>query len=577
MLVAVLATGSSVELVYDTALEESSVPTGGAFSLTVDGTSRTITGVTVAGRVVTLTPASPVTSAEVVTVSYTAPTATDAALIQTANGDAAEGFTDEPVVIPPDPPEITGAESTTGGLTVTWTPVADISGYDVEWRQDGEQTWQSTRTGRLEQHTIGDLTDGALYWVRVRAVKTDGELTGQTLYTTAWSQADPGIAGDWTPQNLSVTPADSSLEVTWDTVTGAEDYDVRYRPEAEVGGGGAAVTRSAGVARAVATDDFAAARSALAVLSADRSTARADITGLDNGNTYEVQVRAVRTVMSPSGAVTLRSAPAPATGTPGVSFRVADVSFLGESFVRSRGNVYRTFELQYNPPSGHLPFPPFANQPIGAYVKEGPSSTTAEIKCLLDAAVAPAGGQAGGLGSYGDCVTDQHGKLTITYRAEEVRLNSEVGADEIYLYADADRDGVQDPGVETSSEQHGDSVMVYRPINLVALGDSYSSGENGNPEDGRPGGFSGFYVQSDGTRICTRSSGRDADDDCEEGIDTPIDAPCRRWSRAYSQVLPASHVMRFFQGSAYGGDRGFFACKGAISLNIDHAARPPRA
>ena len=570
---AVLVGGSAVELTFDKTLDESSVPSVGAFSVGVDGASRTISGVAVAGRVVRLTLASPITSAQRVTVSYTAPTA-DSGRIETTGGDAAEGFTDQPVTIPPDPPTITAVESTTGGLTVTWTPVADISGYDVEWRPDAEQTWQSNRTGLVEQHTIGDLTNGALHWVRVRAVKTDGELTGQTLYTTAWSQAQRTVAGDWTPQNLQVTSGDRMLAVTWDTVAGADDYDVRYVPEA---GGGGAVTRSARAARAVATDDFAAARSALAVLSDDGSAARAAVTGLDNGTTYDVQVRAQRTVTSPSGAVTLSSTPASTKGTPGVAFRVADVSFLGESFVRSRGNVYRTFQLdsQFPAPVGASSPPPFANQPIGAYVKEGPSSTTAEIKCLLNAAVAPASGR----GPYGECITDDHGRVTIAYRAAEVRLNSEVGADEIYLYIDADRDGVQDPGGETSSEKHGDSVMVYRPINLVALGDSYTAGQNGDPQDERPGGFRGFYVQPDGAPIVETyevfiDTGERVPDDFVGPIDStqlrtvsdPLDAPCRRWSLAYSQMLPA------FQSRTYSGDSHTFACSGAISLNIHYPA-----
>ena len=56
---AALAGRSSVELVYDSALDESSVPPVDAFAVSVDGASRAITEVTVGGHVVTLTLASP--------------------------------------------------------------------------------------------------------------------------------------------------------------------------------------------------------------------------------------------------------------------------------------------------------------------------------------------------------------------------------------------------------------------------------------------------------------------------------------------------------------------------------------
>ena len=532
LLVAVLVGAAVVELVYNSDLDGFSTPALSAFSVSAGGASRTISSVSVAGRVVTLTLGSPVAATQTVTVSYTAPTA-DAARIESTGGDAAEGFTDEPVTIPPDPPTITGAESTTGGLTVTWTPVADISGYDVEWRPDAEQAWQSTRIDQ-QQHTISDLTDGALYWVRVRAVKTDGELTGQTLYTTAWSQPEPAIAGDWTPQNLQVMPGDSSLELTWDTVAGADDYDVRYVPEA---GGGGAVTRSARAARAVATDDFAAARSALAVLSDDGSAARAAVTGLDNGTTYDVQVRAQRTVTSPSGAVTLSSTPASTKGTPAVAFLVAEAS--GPRVVRSGGNVSWTLELKY------LPVPPrpdplledlypFANRSMGAWILAGPS-VGQSVRCRSTVAPAPeiviSHGASTGDAPRVPCVTDAEGRMTLVYTSVAPSSDYVGNTDHVRLYVDPNENRQRDPG-----EPYVDldpSVTIVRPINYAALGDSYSAGEHGELTDVRPA------------------------DDPFRG--TYLDEECRRWTLAYPWLIA---------GSPNYSSIGFFACTGAVTSDV---------
>ena len=546
---AVLVGGAAVEITYDADLDESSVPSVGAFSVRVDGAIRTISGVTVAGRVVRLTLASPITSAQRVTVSYTPPTTADAHGIETTNGDAAEGVTDQPVTIPPDPPTITGAESATGGLTVRWDAVADISGYDLEWRPDAEATWQPTRIDQ-QQHTISDLTDGALYWVRVRAVKTDGELTGQTLYTTAWSQPEPAIAGAWTPQNLQVTSGDRMLAVTWDTVAGADDYEVEYRvsPEgaedAEDAEDAKTQRRNTGGARSVApplvaVPDSALPGSALAVLG-DQGWA-AHVTGIDNGTTYEVQVRAQRTITSPSGAVTLRSAPVSKTATAGLAFVVVEPS--GPRVVRSGGNVNWTIELhlprlRMDDPSP--PSVPFAGRRIAAFVSAGPSMGKAQVRCLRDAAVPPGGGDdAVAYGPYGDCTTDDEGKVTLEYRAANVRTNAEVGVDRLAVFADYDGDGQLDHG-EASTERVVGSTKVARPINLVALGDSYSAGENG--EFRAPGGFGPGFA---GQFYLTEGAGFD----------------CRRWNKAYGRLLPTLRSDAF-------GDVETFACTGAISLNI---------
>ena len=266
---ALLVPEGAVRLIYDTALDETAIPSAGAFSVTVDGASQTVSGVAVAGRAVTLTLAPPVSSTAAVTVSYTVPEGEDAARIKDTGGDAAEGFADRSVEVPPGAPTITGVASTAGGLTVSWSAVTEASGYDLAWRRDGETLWQSTRTGQ-QQHAIGDLTDGALYWVRVRGAVTHGGLDGRTIYTTTWSTPHPGIASDWTPQNLQVTSGDRMLSVAWGDVPGATGYEVEFWP----------------IGTPVERDPVVPMR--------DGDAWSAHIAGLDNGVAHIIRVRSVR-------------------------------------------------------------------------------------------------------------------------------------------------------------------------------------------------------------------------------------------------------------------------------------------
>ncbi len=511
---AVLVDGGAVELTFDADLDESSVPPVGAFSVSVDGASPRISGVTVAGRVVALTLASPITSAQRVTVSYTAPTATSAQRIETTNGDAAAGFTDEPVTVPPDPPAITAVESTTGGLTVTWTPVGGVSGYDIEWRRDGEAAWQSTRTGLRQRFTIGGLTDGALYWVRVRAVETHEGLTGQTLYRTGWSQPEPGIAGDWTPQNLQVTSGDRMLAVTWGTVAGATGYEVEYWRR-----GGSSRSQQADAVR-------------------DGQGWAAHIVGLDNGTTYDVRVRSVRhfnpdAILPPSYDRELASAWVTGEGMPSVVFVVAADD--SPRFVRAGNAVERAVRLVYDgdddsDDSDRGQSRPLASRSMGAWILTGPSRGQ-RVQCRVGAAPEQVADfvEATGDAPRGRCVTDGEGRLTLVYTSVLPSGDLAVDMDHVRLHVDPNKNQQRDP--RESSVDLDPSVAIVRPINYGALGDSYSAGENGEPNDRRLDPFEGSYV----------------------------DAECRRWTMAYPFLVSGSR--------AY-GSLGFYACSGAVTSDV---------
>ena len=323
----VLVDASTVELVYDAALDAASVPPVGAFGVIVDGSEQAISGVSVAGQVVTLVLASPVLATSEVVVSYAEPTAAGQRRLQAASGAAALGFVDVAALVPPDAPMITGVESsgdelTTGGLDVSWTAVEGSTGYELQWRRSGEQAWQSTRTGVVLRFSVGGLVRGASYEVQLRAVTTGGD-TGVVVYVTGWSGSSSGIAGGWTPANVTVAPTDGGLVVVWDDVPVATGYEVEYWP----------------------TDD-ALDRTAVVAVS-DGSRWRADVSGLVNGEPYGVGVRSVRTVAAgpgspPDAQDTVTSAWVTSFAAPGTYLggRLSTFSYLGILYERRRVIYY---------------------------------------------------------------------------------------------------------------------------------------------------------------------------------------------------------------------------------------------
>ena len=139
------------------------------------------------------------------------------------------------------------------------------------------------------------------------------------------------------------------------------------------------------------------------------------------------------------------------------------------------------------------------------------------------------------------CRTDSDGYLTLVYTAGSFDRDDLVREDKLELFVDIDGDRVQQAD-EPSAEL--DALGFVRPADLVALGDSFSAGENGEFRAG-----SGFGPGFDGQFYFTEGAGFD----------------CHRWNKAYARLLPT------LQSDAY-NDVETYACTGAISLNIFNPA-----
>ena len=185
---------------------------------------------------------------------------------------------------------------------------------------------------------------------------------------------------------------------------------------------------------------------------------------------------------------------------------------------------------------------PIVDVPVGARVFTGPSSTQTVVCFNTDtAAAAPASGS---------CVTDGNGEFVVRYTVDAVPFFA-MQQDGLLVFHDRDRDGHHDttqpnhPAPEASSRI---ALLIAKAANYIALGDSYSSGENGATPT------TGNYITYD------------TGDRPDGGLE------CRRWSESYPVV---------FQRDTLGNDDlgidvifATLACAGAITLNIYDRADP---
>ena len=176
-------------------------------------------------------------------------------------------------------------------LQVSWEAPGDdggrpIAGYRIQWRSGDNQLSESdpsvTVAGGVLNRRIGSLDNGTQYYVRVRAINDVGEGLWSTPPASATPAAAPGV-----PREMTIEPGNQKLTVTWqppaaDGGSPVTGYLVQWKDTGE--------EFSDTERRATVTEP------------------RHQISSLDNGSTYTVQVRAVN--------LTGTGPPASETGVP---------------------------------------------------------------------------------------------------------------------------------------------------------------------------------------------------------------------------------------------------------------------
>ena len=204
-------TALEVGLTYDENLDGGSEPAPSAFTVTVDGASRAVTGVSVGDTKVLLTLAPAVRAGDLVRVSYTVPAMNP--LRDEARNPAA-AFSDHPVTneVPatvPDAPSSLAATPGDESVTLRWTASAHDGGSEVTGHQycrkegtvasctaDGD--WQDIADSapggaNATGYTVANLTNGTGYTFRVRARNAEGE-------------SDPSTDAGTTPDAAAISP-----------------------------------------------------------------------------------------------------------------------------------------------------------------------------------------------------------------------------------------------------------------------------------------------------------------------------------------------------------------------------------
>ena len=230
--------GAALTLTFSETLDGDSAPPASSFAVTAAGSARTVDAVTVAGKAVTLTLSSAVTSGETVTVAYSVPTVAGAKPIRDAAGNPAAAFAST---------EVTNA---TAAL-----PVVSIAASTSPVPEGAALGFALTRTGETTQ----ELT------VAVSVTETGATLSGTPPGSATFAAGSDRAV-------LSVATEDDEASEAASTVTAMVSPGEEYTVE-----------EGSASARAVVEDDDAAPMLSTAspVVVAENETAVATLTATD--------------------------------------------------------------------------------------------------------------------------------------------------------------------------------------------------------------------------------------------------------------------------------------------------------
>ena len=201
------------------------------------------------------------------------------------DGPASAEMTGTPTVSPPPPPppleQVTGVgvAPDNAQLVVTWTAVANATGYKVQWKSGSEgyntgDRQATVTSGSTTRHTIPGLANGTAYTVQVIATRTgadDGLPSAEMTGTPTVSPPPPPPPLEQVT-GVGVAPDNAQLVVTWTAVANATGYKVQWKSDSE--------DYNTGDRQATVTSG---------------STTHYTIPSLTNGTEYTVRVSATRT------------------------------------------------------------------------------------------------------------------------------------------------------------------------------------------------------------------------------------------------------------------------------------------
>lgn len=147
----------------------------------------------------------------------------------TSQGTISGAYTGKQAYVLPTP-ELTSVKSTSSGITVNWKAVSNAQGYRI-YRKNEKGNWVGLNNVSSSQNSYTDTTadPNQSYTYTVRAYRYGGVLGGGVQYYSGYETQ--GITSLICPE-FTLANSASGISISWDQVTGAQNYRIYRRNSA---------------------------------------------------------------------------------------------------------------------------------------------------------------------------------------------------------------------------------------------------------------------------------------------------------------------------------------------------------
>jgi fibronectin type 3 domain-containing protein len=209
-----------------------------------------------------------------------------------------------PTVSVPAAPAAPAAVGGTGLVTLTWSPVAQATSYNVYFSTTPGPTTSASKLASVSSPYVhSGLTAGTTYYYIVTAVNSAGESAASVQASATTAAAAPTPAVPAAPTSTMATGGTNQVTLSWGAVASATSYNVYYGT-------------TSGITKANGTK-------------ISNATSPAVQTGLAAGTTYYYIVTAVNSVGEGAASVQVAATTLPAVPSPTAPAAPAGVTAVG--------------------------------------------------------------------------------------------------------------------------------------------------------------------------------------------------------------------------------------------------------
>lgn len=125
------------------------------------------------------------------------------------------------------PTGLSSSNSLSTSVTLNWNPVANATSYQLAYSLLNQRDWTTVNAINSTAYTLTNLSSNTAYTWRIRSLCNNGFYSDWSFF---YALSAPATTCNLPTNLISNGITSNSVNVSWENVTGASSYNIRYKP-----------------------------------------------------------------------------------------------------------------------------------------------------------------------------------------------------------------------------------------------------------------------------------------------------------------------------------------------------------